>query len=99
MSDAIIVALITVTANIVIQVISAANQSKALLEKLKAESQLSDAKLQAKLDTFQAVQTERIDELCRQVEKHNKMVERTYALEERVARHDEKIQNLLKENS
>lgn len=94
MSDAVLVALITVTANIIIQVISAANQSKALLEKLRAESQLSDANLQSKLEAFQAVQNERIDELRRQVEKHNSIIERTYKLEEEVARHDEKIKTL-----
>lgn len=94
MSDAVLVAIITVTANIIIQVFSAAGQSKQLLEKLKAEQQLADANLQAKLDTFQAVQNERIDELRRQVEKHNSVIERTYKLEETVARHDEKIKTL-----
>lgn len=94
MSDAVLVALITVTANIIIQVFSAAGQSKQLLEKLKAEQQLADANLQAKLDTFQAVQNERIDELRRQVEKHNSVIERTYMLEETLARQDEKIKTL-----
>ena len=94
MSDAVIVALITVTANIIIQVVLAANQSKDLLAKLQAESQLSDTKLEAKLETFQAVQNERIDELRKQVEKHNSVIERTYKLEEAVARHDEKIKTL-----
>lgn len=85
MSDAVLVAIITVTANIIIQVFSAASQSKQLLEKLKAEQELADANLQAKLDTFQAVQNERIDELRRQVEKHNGVLERTFKLEKDVA--------------
>lgn len=94
MSDAVIVALITVTANIIIQVVLAGNQSKELMAQLKAESQLNDAKLESKLETFQAVQNERIDELRKQVEKHNSVIERTYKLEETVARHDEKIKTL-----
>lgn len=97
MSDAVLVALITVTANIVIQVVLAANQSKDLLAKLQAESQLSDSKLEAKLDRFQAVQNERIDELRRQVEKHNGVIERTYKLEESVAVIAEKVNSLSKE--
>jgi len=93
-SDAVIVALITVTANIIIQIVLAANQSKDLFAKLQAESQLNDARLQAQLETFQAVQNERIDELRRQVEKHNSIIERTYKLEEEVARHEERIKTL-----
>lgn len=94
MSDAVIVALITVTANIIIQVMLAAAQSKDLLAKLQAESQLNDAKLDAKLEKFQAVQNERIDELSRRVEKHNQVVERTYALETKVAQQGEQIKTL-----
>jgi len=94
MSDAVIVALITVTANIIIQVVLAGAQSKDLLAKLQAESQLNDAKLDAKLEKFQAVQIERVDELSRRVEKHNQVVERTYALEEKVGRHDEQLKTL-----
>lgn len=94
MSDAVLVALITVTANIVIQVVLAANQSKDLLAKLQAESQLSDSKLEAKLDKFQAVQNERIDELRRQVEKHNGVIERTYKLEETVSVIAQKVETL-----
>lgn len=94
MSDAVIVALITVTANIILQVVLAGVQSKDLLAKLQAESQLNDAKLDAKLEKFQAVQNERIDELSRRVEKHNQVVERTYALETEVAKQGEKIKTL-----
>ena len=94
MSDAVIVALITVTANIILQVVLAAVQSKDLLAKLQAESQLSDARLDAKLEKFQAVQNEKIDELNRRVEKHNQVVERTYALETKVAQQGEQIKTL-----
>lgn len=94
MSDAIIVALITVSANLVVTLGSAAAQTKNFLEKLRAESEMSDTKLEAKLSEYQAVTNEKIDELSRRVERHNQIVERTYALEEKVARHDEKIKTL-----
>ena len=94
MSDAVIVALITAGASVIAQIVLAAVQSKDLLAKLQAESQLNDAKLDAKLEKFQAVQNERIDELSRRVEKHNQVVDRTYKLETSVARHDEQIKTL-----
>lgn len=84
MSDAVIVALITVTANIFIQVFSAAGQSKQLLEKLKAEQQLADAKLDAKLEKHQAVTDQKIEELTREVREHNNFAKRVPILEEKV---------------
>ena len=94
MSDAVTVALITVTANIILQVILAAVQSKDLLAKLQAESELADERIKSEIKANNALIYEKIDELSRRVEQHNKVVERTYALEETVARHDEKIKTL-----
>ena len=94
MSDAVIVAIITVSANIVIQVWSAAVQSKDLLAKLQAESELADERIKSEIKANNALIYEKMDELSRRVEQHNKVVERTYALEETVARHDEKIKTL-----
>lgn len=94
MSDAVIVALITVSANIFLQVISAAVQSKDLLEKLQAESELADERIKSEIKANNALIYEKIDELSRRVEKHNSVIDRTYKLEETVARHDEKIKTL-----
>lgn len=94
MSDAVLVAIITVSANIVIQIWSAAAQSKDLLAKLQAESELADERIKSEIKANNALIYEKIDELSRRVEQHNKVVERTYALEETVARHDEKIKTL-----
>lgn len=94
MSDAIIVAIITVSANVIIQIWSAAAQSKDLLAKLQAESELADERIKSEIKANNALIYEKIDELSRRVEQHNKVVERTYALEETVARHDEKIKTL-----
>lgn len=94
MSDAVLVALITVTSNIILQVVLSAKQSKDLLAQLKYESQKSDMALDAKLEKYMAVQNEKIDELSRRVEKHNQVVERTYELENKVGRQEEQIKTL-----
>lgn len=39
----------------------------------------------------QALMEYRLDELTKQVQKHNSVVDRTYALEERMSVHEEKI--------
>lgn len=64
-----------------------------LFTKLDKQSELADVKLQAKLENFQAVTNEKIDELSRRVEKHNNLVERTYRLEENSAVMAEKMRN------
>lgn len=94
MSDAVLVAIITVSANVIIQIWSAAIQSKDLLAKLQAESELADERIKSEIKANNALIYEKIDELSRRVEEHNKVVERTYKLEETVARHDEKIKTL-----
>lgn len=47
------------------------------------KSQAKD--LYARMDKHQAVTDEKIDELSRRVDKHNNMIDRTYALEKRMA--------------
>ena len=94
MSDAVLVALITVTSNIILQVVLSAKQRKDLLAQLQYESQKSDMALDAKLEKYMAVQNEKIDELSKRVEKHNQVVERTYALENKVGRQEEQIKTL-----
>jgi hypothetical protein len=60
------------------------------LAELDKKSELSDAKLDAKLERHQAVTDTKIDELVKKVEKHNNMIERTFRLEGRMdeAEHD-----------
>lgn len=95
MSDAVVVALITVTANIILQVALAGFQSKDLLEKFHAESEIADERIKSEIKANNALIYEKIDELSRRVEKHNSVVERTYALETEVAKQGEQIKNLL----
>lgn len=86
MSDAIIVAALSLLGTII--TVWAAN--KHTLAELDKKSELSDAKIDAKLERHQAVTDTKLDELTRQVEKHNSMIERTYKLEGRMneAEHD-----------
>lgn len=91
MSDAIIVALITGACAIVAQLIISRQSTKDLYAKLDKQSETADLKLQAKLENFQAVTNEKIDELAKRVEKHNNVIERTYRLEQESALLSEKM--------
>ena len=86
MSDTIIVAAISLIGTVV--TVIAANRHT--LVELDKKSELSDAKIDAKLERHQAVTDTKIDELTRKVERHNNMIERTYQLEGRMneAEHD-----------
>jgi len=86
MSDAIIVGALSLLGTII--TVWATN--KHTLAELDKKSELSDAKIDAKLERHQAVTDTKFDELTRQVEKHNSMIERTYKLEGRMneAEHD-----------
>ena len=86
MSDTIIVALISLLGTVA--TVWAANRHT--LAELDKKSELSDAKLDAKLERHQAVTDTKIDELVKKVEKHNNMIERTFRLEGRMdeAEHD-----------
>ena len=77
MSEAIIVALITL-AGTIITVITANRHTLAELDK---KSELSDAKIQGEINVINA----NIETLSDRVEKHNSMIERVYQLEGRMA--------------
>lgn len=86
MSDTIIVAAISLIGTVV--TVLAANRHT--LAEIEKKSELSDTRLDAKLEKHQAVTDTKIDELTRKVERHNNMIERTYQLEGRMneAEHD-----------
>lgn len=90
MSDAIIVAALSLLGTII--TVWAAN--KHTLAELDKKSELSDAKIDAKLERHQAVTDTKIEELTRQVEKHNSMIERTYKLEGRMNEVEHDIRDL-----
>lgn len=93
MSEAVIVALIagglSLVGTIITVLVSNRQTSKDLSNKLEQDSKLSDAKLDAKLEKHQAVTETKLEELTREVRKHNNFAERVPVLEEqiRVANH------------
>ena len=90
MSEAIVVAVISLIGT-VITVLAANRHTLAELDK---KSELSDAKLDAKLERHQAVTDTKIDELTKKVEKHNQMIERTYILEGKMTECEHDINDL-----
>ena len=87
MSEAIIVALITGACAVAAQLIISRRSSNELYAKLDKQSELSDARMQGEIDVIKAD----IRTLSNRVEAHNKMIERTYALERRVDVQEEQI--------
>ena len=90
MSDTIIVALISLVGTII--TVWAANRHT--LAELDKKSELSDEKLDAKLEKHQAVTDTKIEELTRKVEKHNNMIERVYQLEGKMTEAEHDIRDL-----
>ena len=95
MNEAIVVALITGGLALVGQIIVAARNNKELYAKLDKQSELADERMRGEITV---IQTE-ITELRHQVEKHNSVIERTYALEKEQAKQAEQIKTLFKEMS
>ena len=89
-SDAVLVALITGGISIVGTIITVLAANRQTLPQMDKKSELSDIRLDAKLEKHQAVTDTKIDELTRKVEKHNNLIERVYKLEGDVheAQHD-----------
>lgn len=90
MSEAMLVALITGACAIIAQLLIAKQSSKDLYAKLDKESELSDARLDAKLEKHQAVTDTKIEELTREVREHNNFARRVPVLEEKVANLEKK---------
>ena len=90
MSEAIIVAVVSLVGTI-ITVLAANRQTLNALDK---KSELSDAKLEAELKKHQAVTDTKIDELTREVRAHNGHGERITSLEEKAKAADRRLTDL-----
>lgn len=84
MSEAIVVALITGACTIVVQIIISIKSSSDLITRLEKQSELSDQRLDGKLEKYQAVTDTKIDELTREVRMHNNFAQRVPVLEEKI---------------
>lgn len=94
MSDAIIVALITGACAVIAQLIISRSSAKELYAKLDKQSEVNDQKLDAKLERYQAVTDTKIEELTREVRKHNGFAERIPLIEAENTRQNERIKVL-----
>lgn len=94
MSDAIIVAIITGACAVVAQLIISKSSAKELYAKLDKQSEVNDQKLDAKLERYQAVTDTKIEELTREVRKHNGFAERIPLIEAENTRQNERIKAL-----
>ena len=89
MSEAVIVAIVTAGMSLIGTVITVLVANRQTVSALEKKSELSDARLDAKLEKHQAVTDTKIEELTREVRKHNNFAERVPVIEEqiRVANH------------
>ena len=94
MSDAVIVALITGVCAVVGQLLISRSNAKELYSKLDKQSEISDAKLDAKLERYQAVTDTKIEELTREVRAHNGHAEKIALLEAEDRRLNERVRIL-----
>lgn len=94
MSDAIIVAIITGACAVIAQLIISRSSSKELFAKLDKQSEVNDQKLDAKLEKYQAVTDTKIEELTREVRRHNEFATRVPLIEAENRRQNERISEL-----
>lgn len=95
-SEAVVVALITGGCAVFSQVVISAKSTKELYAKLDKQSEISDQKLDAKLERYIAVTDQKIEELTREVRKHNNFAEKIPVLEEKVSVANHRIEDLEK---
>lgn len=81
----IVVAIIGFAGVVYTQVATNRRTTKDLLDKISRQSELQDAKLDAKLDKMQAVTDTKITELTREVREHNNFARRLPVVEEKVS--------------
>ena len=71
----------------------------ALFAKLDKDSELADAKLEARLEKYQAVTDTKIEELTREVRAHNHFAERMPVVEEQIKVINHRLTSLEREVS
>ena len=84
MSETILAVCITGGLSLIGTIITVFAANKQTLAALDKKSELSDAKLEAKLDRHQAVTDTKIEELTREVRAHNNFASRVPVMEEQI---------------
>lgn len=85
MPDTVIVALITGACAVISQLIIAKVNNDKLFSELDKRSELTDQKLEAKINQYAAVTDTKLTELTREVRSHNNFAQRLPVLEEKVS--------------
>ena len=96
MSEAVLVAMITGGLSLVGTVITVILANRNTLATLDKKSEVSDLMLKAELERHQAVTDTKIEELTREVRKHNNFAERVPVLEEQLRTVNHRIDGLEK---
>jgi hypothetical protein len=94
METDIIVALIGFAGIIGAQVIISKRTNKDILSKIEKQSELQDARLDAKMDVYRATTDTKIEELTREVREHNNFARRMPVLEEQLKVANHRIEDL-----
>lgn len=96
MSETILAVCITGGLSLIGTIITVLVANKQTLAALDKKSELSDAKLEAKLDRHQAVTDTKIDELTREVRVHNNFASRVPVMEEQIKVINHRVDDLEK---
>ena len=94
MSEAIITAIITGGLALIGVWLTNRKSTADLFAKLDKQSEINDQRLDAKLSQYQAVTDTKIDELTREVRRHNNFAERVPVLEEKINAANHRIDDL-----
>lgn len=84
MSESVLVAIITGGMSLIGTVVTVVLANRQTLDKLDKKSEISDLMLKAELERHQDVTDTKIEELTREVRKHNNFAERVPVLEEQI---------------
>lgn len=85
MPDAVVAALIAGVCGMITQLIVAKVNNNKLFDELDKRSELTDQKLEAKINQYAAVTDTKLEELTREVRSHNNFAQRLPVLEEKVS--------------
>ena len=94
MSETIITALVTAGVTLIGVILNARAQHNATMAEMQRQSELSDQKLDAKLERHMAITETKLEALTEEVRKHNAFAERVPILEEKAKAADRRLTDL-----
>ena len=87
---------VTAAASIIANVLISKHSQDVMTERIKHQSEIDDAKLDAKLSQHQAVTDVKLEELTREVREHNNFARRMPVVEEQIKVANHRIDDLEK---